>query len=415
MSRSADKPSMPGIEALVVDDDDFHTLEQALGGFCPFEATGMVGQEIRHAHFLGYMLDPQRPHGLGTGGLRAFMAAAARSVPNDGSGLSRLGVHLMNFDRAEVRREWRSIDLLVIVPDARLVVAVELKIDAREHGTLLRRYRDLVHAEWPSDDGWRHLLLFLTKRGDAPSAEAAAHWVAVPLADVASELAGLAGEGASPAQDAVRAYVKMLRRHHLVDEPLEKLARQLWSRHAEVLKFLAVREPDATADVLAALGERVAQVADALSSAAGTRVTPDTSTGQYLRFAVPAWDEVAGMRSGTGWLPQSSRLLLFEIERDPRKGQLRCQFKLGPGDPDRRLAIFDALGGKDGDFGWKGGLSAKWRQLATKTLATVKDGDPDFDPEQVAGQVAEGARAFLKARFSQYDTAVRESVRAGQS
>jgi hypothetical protein len=37
----------------------------------------MERQEIRHGHFLCYLLNPSRPHGFGTECLRAFMWAAA--------------------------------------------------------------------------------------------------------------------------------------------------------------------------------------------------------------------------------------------------------------------------------------------------------------------------------------------------
>jgi hypothetical protein len=61
---------------LVMRDPGFADLERELNIFCPFEAVGVVRQEIRHAHFLAYYLDPNRPHGFGDACLRAFLTRA---------------------------------------------------------------------------------------------------------------------------------------------------------------------------------------------------------------------------------------------------------------------------------------------------------------------------------------------------
>ncbi|MEM6307226.1 MAG: hypothetical protein AAF701_04510, partial [Pseudomonadota bacterium] len=50
--------------AQLLSDPDFRDLESQARIFCPFEAIGMVNQEIRHAYFLAYILDPDRPHGF---------------------------------------------------------------------------------------------------------------------------------------------------------------------------------------------------------------------------------------------------------------------------------------------------------------------------------------------------------------
>ncbi|MFN7398524.1 MAG: PD-(D/E)XK nuclease family protein [Sandaracinobacter sp.] len=103
------------LEALIVGNRDFAELERASRRFCPFEAIGMVRQEIRHAHFLSYCLDPLRPHGFGAEPLRAFLRALAASAPGGETPLSVLEVHLADLSDVEVRREWRRIDLLVAV------------------------------------------------------------------------------------------------------------------------------------------------------------------------------------------------------------------------------------------------------------------------------------------------------------
>ena len=80
---------MEALEGLVVGNADFEEVERLQDVFCPFEAIGMVRQEIRHAHYLAHCLDPQRPHGFGAECLRALMrsAAAAQRVAHSQEGL----------------------------------------------------------------------------------------------------------------------------------------------------------------------------------------------------------------------------------------------------------------------------------------------------------------------------------------
>lgn len=65
------------LEDLVIRSEGFRRLEAELSYFCTFEAMGMTDQEIRHAHFLSYILDPNRPHGFEDAYLRAFLNVAA--------------------------------------------------------------------------------------------------------------------------------------------------------------------------------------------------------------------------------------------------------------------------------------------------------------------------------------------------
>ena len=119
-------------ERLFIGNDEFDELERSLDVFCPFEAIGMVKQEIRHGRFLRYILDPQRPHGFGDACTRVLMEKAANALRGSpDSKLSPLDVHLMRFDDAWVpKEEYKSIDILLVFAAEKLVVAIELKIEA---------------------------------------------------------------------------------------------------------------------------------------------------------------------------------------------------------------------------------------------------------------------------------------------
>jgi hypothetical protein len=235
------------LERLFLDNKAFEEVASALDIFCPFDAVGMDRQEIRHGFFLRYILDPHRPHGFGADCLRGFMWASAAALRDvDGIGVSPLDVHLMDLDSAIVEREYSSIDPLIQIPAEKVVVAVELKIDATEHSGQLGRYRRIIEKEFPEQDGWRQVFLFLTKRGDDPSEDDGAGWQSLPLEGVVEMLERVIakGSGQPEARTMLGAYVGMLRRKHLTDPRMEELARGLWREHREVLDFLISRRPD---------------------------------------------------------------------------------------------------------------------------------------------------------------------------
>ena len=335
------------------------------------------------------------------------MWAAASAISDDESTPIRaLDVHLMELDSAVVEREYKNIDLVIHVPAEKVVLAVELKIDAAEHSGQLGRYRQIIERDFPSADGWRQIFLFLTKRGDSPSDSDGAGWQTLPLESVAEMLERIAdkGGGHPEARMMLNAYVGMLRRRHLTDQRMENLARDLWREHREALEFLMSRRPDMASEVFTVMLERQTEIASRFSEAAGQSIVPDHSTKTYVRFAVERWDAIPGMTEGTGWKP-SNRMLIFEIYRDT-KGGIKCQFQLGPGDPVKREALFRAFENGGADIGGKWALAALWRQLASKTLYAPKEDD---SADEAFERVVTGAAQFLKTHVPRYDAAAKSA------
>jgi PD-(D/E)XK nuclease superfamily len=398
---------------LFVANDEFDELERALDVFCPFEASGMVKQEVRHGYFLCYIFDPQRPHGFGSSCIRALMAAAAKSSNDSASGLGLLDIHLMDFDSAIVRREWRKIDILIEVPGHKLIVAIELKIDAHEHSGQLSRYRQKVEEEWPTH---KHLFLFLTKRGDEPSDSDGANWQSVNLDALSRELGLLtAGTvGVNDARTMLRAYLAMLGRHHLSDERLEQLAERLWAQHKEALDFLADRRPDAFGDVFQLLSARRNEIAEQLTQKCEVNVSVDHSTRAYIRLAVTGWDEIPDYLCAEGFTP-SRRLILIEIVKASSSDDaLRCYFQLGKGDPEMRERLFFQLKERGADVGKKDKPTKEWNRLASVTFSKVsgQDGQDGQDASEIALQVETKIIGFLSKHIPIYDKALNE-LKAG--
>lgn len=387
---------------LIIASDEFRELEQAIDVFCPFEAIGMVNQEIRHGYFLSYIFDPNRPHGFGSECLRALMSAAARAHGESEKPLGLLDVHLMELDGARVRREWNNIDLLIEIPEQNLVIAIELKIDASERGGQLNRYRKIIENEWPNS---RHILLFLTKRGEEPSDEDGAGWQRVELDQLSIELYSVSNRHRREAHAIAMldAYLSMLGRHHLNDDRLESLAASLWAKHREALEFLADRRPNAVGDLFQRLIEGSGNLADAISAQSGITVSVDYTRRAAIYLAVPAWDVIPGFTGANGFTP-SNRLLLIELTK-AGPDYFRCYFILGKGDPQMRSKLFNRLKEGGAEVGKKDAPTKDWTRLASMrvSLNNLED-EPDLDA--LHGRVFAQVRDFVAKHLPSYADAL---------
>jgi hypothetical protein len=405
--------SEQNLERLFLNNSDFDHLSAAMDVFCPFDAVGMESQEIRHGFFLRYILDPARPHGFGAECLRGFMWAAAEAIQDAEGSLRALDVHLMNLDDATVTREYKNIDLLIEIPSEKVIIAIELKIDATEHSGQLGKYRSIIRKEYAEEDEWRQLFLFLTKRGDTPSEEDGEGWHSLPLENVADALDALVNKGAGQpdARMMLAAYVGMLRRRHLSDQRMEELARKLWREHGEALEFLMSRRPDMLSEVYQSLSDQRFAIAERLSEQLGTTIEPDHSTKNEIRFGVKDWDAAPGMLEGTGWKP-SKRLMLLLIKRDLKAGSSRIMFYLGRGPQTRRQALFDALRGAGVPIDGSYGINEAWRQLTAKDVAAPTDQETSGAYQQrLEGEL----ERFLEIHFQRYDEVIRSMAGASNS
>ena len=154
------------LESFLIENPDLERLELLLDEFNLFEAVGVVRQELRHSDFLGFLLDPRQPHGLGDTFLTLFLRKVVQAADLETAPFSAIDVTLWDLSDSEVRREWKNIDLLVLNPTHRFAIVIENKIGSAEHSGQLGRYRAQVARDFP---GWQFGGVLLTPGGDTPS------------------------------------------------------------------------------------------------------------------------------------------------------------------------------------------------------------------------------------------------------
>jgi hypothetical protein len=385
------------LEKLILEDSEFSELEQELASYCPFAAVGMVNAEIRHSNFLASMLDPYRPHGFGSSIMRSFLDKVFSEAGNR-KDLSRIDLHLADIDDADIRREWNRIDILVVLPEIRLVVALELKIGATEHGDQLKRYADHIEHHWPSqgEKSWQHLLLMLSRGGDEPTDE---RWGTITYDVVISSVRSVLvkpGVGEPLARSMAAAYVSMLERNHVNNTKLEKIAESLWRRHKEALEYLMERRPDSATE----LSEEIKARMDALAQTASLpnmKLYPISATKTYMHFCIAEWDNIPGMNEGTG-RSSTNKILLIEVEN--WQGQLRSRLVLGPGPTEIRERLFRTL--QSGMSKGANRFTDQWKTIYSEVLCRPSKPDEKIEIEVTMKKFEEGFIKFIRGPISEF-------------
>lgn len=327
---SATVDLLPGdrqvLEAFVVENADLETLEGLLEQFNVFEAVGVVRQELRHSDFLAFLLDPRQNHRLGDAFVQRLLQRILVTARHLAPPLSPVHLDSWDLGRLAVRREWQNIDILLVDQANRLVVLIENKIDSVEHSDQLGRYLHLVEAEYPPP-GWRHLAVYLTPGGDAPSDPRYLPADYGLVADAVEAVAESRRPAIDPAaHDLMVHYARMLRRHIVTDSEIADLCRSIYHKHQRALDLIFEHRPDRLAEVQAILLDLVGSRADLIL---------DTKSKQVVRFGHA---ELEGVPKGSGWTA-SGRQVLFEF--DSYADRLDLRLWIGPGQATVRQRLVE--------------------------------------------------------------------------
>src|ERR1051326_4964322 len=231
IERRMDENELQALERFVAENDDLFALEEQIGRFNIFDALGIARVEIRHSNYLAWLLTPGESHGQGDLFLKAVVMDVLRKARQQDL---RPPVSPVELDGAElrgveVRREWRSLDLIITCDQPRFVIAVENKIDSGEHDNQLQRYEDVLRQEFPNHP---RLCVYLTPDGDDASG---ADWVSYSYADLHQAILRTrkANVGAIGGDTAVFLdhYLSLIGNRFMENPDIDKLCRQIYANH----------------------------------------------------------------------------------------------------------------------------------------------------------------------------------------
>ena len=405
---------------------DFDKFEKHLNYFCPFEAIGMVRQEIRHAHFLCFLLDPNQSHPFGDLFLRTLLSEVATQFTITPP-FKLMDLHFMNATNAIVYRERWNIDILIEIPknsfdhlDKGLVLVIELKIDASESQHQLASYRDRVLDEYSKDE-WQLCFVFLTPSRVEPSMQNADLWTPASLLDTLSSFdAAIETKSiTSRAFELYKDYRSMVQKHLEEDAELVELAKRIWSKHRKALETLLDYRPDKQAEILDWIRRNVDEVVAKIEETSNIKLQPVTHGPRILRYVVKDWLEITGFNSGDESWVESASLLVLEIA-DWGEGRIRASFVLGPCEnQDLRKQIYSLARESHEKNEIKiNRLTAepngKFKHLSSMDIQTkdnyIKGEDQDISADELAKKALAKLAKFLKKDVPIYDQILKNAL-----
>lgn len=319
------------LEKFIIDNQDLEALEAKIFRFNLFEAVGMARQEIKHSNFLQFLLNPSEKHQLGDLFLKKLLITVLRDAED--TSLDGLDIAVASFTNADVRREWRYLDLLIHSPSNHFVCVIENKVDSTESVNQLQNYQAVINREFPQ---YQKLFIYLTKAGDTASLD---NWLSLSYSTIADILDTICQErqgSLSPdIEISIRHYVDLIRRHLMSESDIAELCRKIYKQHRQAIDLIYEHRPDLRSDIEECLTQLIRE------SAESHNLELDSVHGRWIRFAPKEWDELAFQGTcSSGWSTKN-RLLLFEFWNDPQSLELRIV--IGPGEAIYKQPIYQAL------------------------------------------------------------------------
>lgn len=167
---------MPKIDD-ILSDPYFIQLDKELSKFNIFHATDMKNREIKHTKFLGFLLDPNESHQLGTKFLWTFLTKLMAA------GVRDLDLISLDTEYTRINIEYNlkggRIDLLLEIPkgDEITIIAIENKIRAQEGSCQLQTYKNKINTKFPNNPK-KYIYLTLDREESSDPA-----WINVTYAD----------------------------------------------------------------------------------------------------------------------------------------------------------------------------------------------------------------------------------------
>lgn len=248
------------LESFVVDNEDLDKLEAKLAQFNLFEAIGVVRQELRHSNFLAFLLNPSQNHRLDDIFLKRLLKRvlleADEPIELNDFKISPIDIDIADFKDAEVRLEWKHIDILIHSPSNHLVCAIENKIDSGEHSDQLQRYRKDISKEYGD---CRVILIYLSPEGNLPSDR---KWMAYSYSKIAELVDNICENYKSTLGADVYTlmlhYSNLIRRHIVSDSEIAELCRKIYRKHKQALDLIFEHRPDLQSE----LSEKLKEIAN---------------------------------------------------------------------------------------------------------------------------------------------------------
>jgi hypothetical protein len=298
-------------------DPDFERIQLSLREPNIFRALAVSRMEIRHSNFLAYLFDPQENHGLRDIVLRKLLRDIFADSRSEGRTL--FDADILDLGAIEIRREWRNIDLLIVLPED--VIAIENKVDSSDHSNQLARYRKIIEENFQNK---KQHFVYLTPFGNDPDDQSESdRWMNysyIQISEIIERILTLYHESfAEKVLYYLRDYLTTLKRELLMNDDLNELAIKVYQTHRAAFDFIFENRPDPASQLYQYFEKALVDSGFVMGS----------RNKGYARFTSPALRQNLP-KTGQGW-PDHEQFLL-EIDYYWYKKSAVVKGVIAPGD-----------------------------------------------------------------------------------
>jgi len=370
-------PGNLGVEDFkrLVNDLDFERIELSLRRPNIFHALGVERRELSHSNFLAWLLNPSESHGLADLLLGKFLRDVFSSEKSQDR--SFLDAVLLDLRKVEVRREWRHIDILLVLPGD--VIAIENKVGTGDHSGQLSRYREVVGKAFPNR---RRHFVYLTPFGIAPEEEGEDDlYIRYSYGELTALLERILSVHGVNLPAKVRHYLEdyqtMIRTELLMTDPLNDLAAKVYKAHREAIDFILENRPDPASEIYPYFQASLVQHGFALGS----------KNKGYVRFTTPELLQRLP-REGQGWPDREPFLMEIDYYWNEQKAVVKAVIAPAPEELQRRI-LTAGLAARDRSKGWQEPKGRKWLTFYLAKFDFAAEEILKEDPEEIRKRVDE--------------------------
>ena len=229
--------------ASIITDDTFEVIELALKEPNIFRALSIERKEIRHSNFIGYILDPKQNHGLNDLILKKLLRDIFFESKTRGRDI--FDADIIDLSSAEIRREWRNIDLLIILDDD--VIVIENNVDSSDHSDQLDRYKKIADSAF-KDKKFKHYV-YLTPLGNDPTDEKSKNtYINYSYEKISLIIKTILDLYKNSISEKIYFYLddylSTIKRDILMNDDLNERAIKVYNAHKEAFDFIFENKPD---------------------------------------------------------------------------------------------------------------------------------------------------------------------------
>lgn len=232
--------------SLLKDTQCFDDLDKWISKSNVFDILSISRTEIRHSNMLAWLLNPNENHGLGSFFLYDFISSFSDRVKSD----NIIKLLLTDLNQVNVYREWNHIDILITIPNAKTVIAIENKIGSHEHKagksdvSQLVKYSSVLNKHYTD---YNKLLIFLTPEGEDATAS---DWITYTYSELISVLNSVYGKKKENLGEVERIlisnYIETIKKDVIMDDELVTICNDIYNKHKKALDLIFECRNDAT-------------------------------------------------------------------------------------------------------------------------------------------------------------------------